>query len=81
MAAAIKHVSKILNFIKRSTKDTEALLAAVGLKLPKMNLTRWNSQLFMVSKVFEALEKDSDIQTKFRSFQENSPLTVQEVKM
>ena len=67
---AIKKLSKIVAFVRKSNIDTETLRLAksVGFKIPMSNETRWSSQYNMIDKFLCAVRTDSTLQSRLRAF-------------
>ncbi|KZR98441.1 Uncharacterized protein APZ42_006142 [Daphnia magna] len=61
--AVIKRVSKIINSVRMSVNDTEAVFKAVGFRLVAKNATRWNSQLASLRSIIKAIDYDPQLQT------------------
>ncbi|KAK4024351.1 hypothetical protein OUZ56_009770 [Daphnia magna] len=57
-ALVISHVSKLINYVRKSVLDTEMVFNAVGFRLTAKNATRWNSTYFMMMKFLRAIDKD-----------------------
>ena len=66
---AVKRASKVVSSIRKSTLDSECLDKSVGFRIPSANTTRWNSQLFMLMKLDEALTKDRSLQEIIKRLQ------------
>ena len=66
---ALKRARKVVSSIRKSTLDSECLDKSVGFRIPSANTTRWNSQLFMLMKLDEALTKDRSLQEIIKRLQ------------
>jgi hypothetical protein len=54
---------------------------AVGFHLEAKNLTRWNSQLRMISALLKAIDKDSNLQSKLNTTKKWGELSSQELAL
>lgn len=61
--------------------DSEILHTNVGFRIPAANATRWNSQLFMLIKLDEALKKDPQIQEKLGACKNHGSFSALEIKL
>ena len=71
----ISHVSKLVNYIRKSVLDTEIVFNAVGFRLPAKNATRWNSTYFMLSKFLQMIDKDSTLCSRLNAVKKHGNLT------
>jgi hypothetical protein len=71
----ISHVSKLVNYIRKSVLDTEIVFNAVGFHLPAKNATRWNSTFFVLSKFLQAIDKDSTLCSRLNAVKKHGNLT------
>jgi hypothetical protein len=73
----ISHVSKLLNYIRKSVLDTEMVFNSVGFRLPaKHHATRWNSTYFiMLSKFVQAIDKDPILCSRRNAVKKHGNLT------
>lgn len=65
----------IVGGIRSSVADTKTLMGCVGFKIPMLNLAHWSSQYGMIKGSLEAIEKDSNIQSKLNSCAVHGSLT------
>jgi len=64
--------------VRKSTIDSETILQATGKRLLPMNATRWNSQLKMLRRLDEVLQKEPNIQDKLNA---KTKLTAHDIRI
>ena len=63
----IRKASHLVSSVRKSAIDSETILQATGKRLLPMNATRWNSQLKMLRRLDEVLQKEPNIQNKLNA--------------
>ncbi|KZS05053.1 Uncharacterized protein APZ42_031857 [Daphnia magna] len=74
-ALVISHVSKLINYVRKSVLDTEMVFNAVGFCLTAKNATRWNSTYFMMMKFLRAIDKDPTLCSRLNAVKKHGSLT------
>lgn len=81
ISKTIEHASKIVNSVRKSGKDTEVILNSVKFRLPAMNATRWNSQYYMLKKLYQAFDQDNNLQNNLSATIKHGRLSALELKI
>ena len=78
---AVEHVSKVVNYVRKSVFDTETINSSVGFRFKAKNVTRWNSQPKMVETFLKALQIDRHLQSKLKATKKLGELSPHEISI